>query len=259
MYNKLKKILGEYDAVNEFVELAIRDFKKTYSTMESQTDFLKNKSLEHNLYITSYDSNLFYKKISLNYIVSVHQCFETFLKEINDVGKKLGNYNWKYKKDDESWLICVVNNVLSVEEKEKNIYLIEACEYYRLVRNVAVHDFFEKKDPELMYKKLIGHIPELKLEYIKLNAPNEVSNIEFDDFILFSRVVQDLAKEIHNYFRYDPDKILDNVKLSNLKKFKNNENRLKKSIESLLNSKYHLDKDTFDKCSNKIYNKIMAH
>ncbi|MTI84261.1 MAG: hypothetical protein FH756_10220 [Firmicutes bacterium] len=256
LFKRLKKTLGEHDAVNEFIELIVRDFKGTYSVDGLEKDFLEKKSLEHNIYITSFDSDLLFRKIRLNYIVSVHQCLEMFLREINDEAKDLGMYKWNYRTEDKSWLICVVENIFSDINIVDFHDLISVCEYYRHVRNVAVHDFYDDADKE--FKKIDKYISKLRSRYPNLNAPNKIQDIGFDDFILFSRAAKEIAQSIINHFRYDPNKILNNNDFVKFKKFKNNPDRLKKAIKLALVSKYDLDTNTLSKSINKIYDDIMA-
>lgn len=175
MYNSFKKLLGEYDAVSEFIELMVRDFKYRYEDYIMDSKFLENKSKEHNIFITSYDYNIFSNKITTNYIVSVNQCFESFLKDVNINGKKIGKYTWNSRREGESWLNCIVNNVLTLEERESTQPIIELCEYYRLVRNHSVHSISKKDECEKNFKLLQKNIEFIKNRYSKLNAPNEIN------------------------------------------------------------------------------------
>lgn len=258
MYNNFKKLIGEYDSVNEFIELMVRDFHNNYKSELADPDFLKKKSAEHNIMLTSYKTNVFFQKISTSYIVSVQQCFETFLKEVNDKGKKLGSYNWKTKEKDESWLHCIINNVLSKNEINELQPLIQLCEYYRIVRNSAVHDFYDKNDCGKEFENVSKYSRQLEVMYNKLNAPNKYEQISFDDFIIFTRAAKDIAYKIYNSFKYDIDKILQETDLRNFYRYKNNTPRLKGAIKLFFRSNFNFSNETMDLFVEKAYNYIIA-
>lgn len=251
-------MLGEYDAVNEFIELIIRDFKKIYKTQSQEIDFLKEKSKEHNIIITSYNADLMYSKITQNYIVSVQQCFETFLKQIYEEGKNLGKQGWSFKEKEDTWLTCVTKNVLSKEQCDELDGLIEICDYYNKVRNFAVHDLSREDEIAKAYRDLQNIIPMIKSRYNTLNAPNKIEHINFDDFILFSRVSKDVAKSIFKHFEYDINKIIINNDFTKYRSFKNNPERLKSAIKGYLQTKYTLDQNSLDDCVEEICREIMA-
>ena len=77
--NNFKDILGQYCAINQFVELAKRcfiiDHAKDIETRESFIDLATQNSIT----LTDYDAGNMVNAISRSYIVNVHLCFETFL------------------------------------------------------------------------------------------------------------------------------------------------------------------------------------
>ncbi len=90
--------------------------------------------------------------ISRSYIVNVNLCFETFLKDMDAEIKCFGKKAHNAKDPKESWLECVVNNVVGKLPKEYQ-KLYELCNYYRLVRNTAVHDLRDVRTLDKKFKK----------------------------------------------------------------------------------------------------------
>lgn len=88
--NKFKQILGEYCAINQFVELSKRVFAYDHESDLSNIESFISLSEKHKLAIATYDLSQMTLKISLSYIVNVHQCFETFLKEVYNLNRAYG-------------------------------------------------------------------------------------------------------------------------------------------------------------------------
>lgn len=66
--------------------------------------------------------------ISRSYIVNVHLCFETFLKEICNEIKKYGKNPYQEKIQGDSWLKCDIKNIVSGKLSQDNQALFELCE-----------------------------------------------------------------------------------------------------------------------------------
>ena len=78
--NRFKDVLGQYCAINQFVELSKRCFIADYdSEIHTRNSFIE-LATQKEITLTSYDSEYMINAISRSYIVNVHLCFETFLK-----------------------------------------------------------------------------------------------------------------------------------------------------------------------------------
>jgi hypothetical protein len=91
-------------------------------------------------------------------------------------------------------------------------------------------------------------------EKFKVNAPNNYENLNFDDFVLFSRVTKDIAQQLCYATKpsaYDIAQMLSKreqggdpeINLRRLKLFSNNKDRLRKSLIRLLKSQYNLQEN----------------
>ncbi len=70
---------------------------------------------------------------------------------------------------------------------------LELFDYYRKVRNKYSHEYIDDLKMEKAYKQITNLNTQISSCYPKLNAPNEFDKINFDDFILFTRLVKDIA------------------------------------------------------------------
>lgn len=242
--NNFKDILGQYCAINQFVELSKRCFITDHKTeIQSRNNFIE-LATQKSITLTSYDSEYMLNTISKSYIVNVHLCFETFLKdacnEIRNFGKKL----YQEKSQDESWLNCTVKNIVADKLPLNEQALFELCEYYRLIRNTAVHDLCDIKSHKKEYKKLQNYNFNKDTKFVKLTAPNEYENISFDDFVMFSRSCVELATYLFNMISYDYAKIINAIPQSQILKWKKyKRERCEKAILAYVNTLFRIDKD----------------
>ncbi len=205
--NSYKTILGQYCAISQFVELSKRCFLDEHALEIEKRDSFIALATKNKITLTSYDSVTMVNAISRSYIVNVNLCFETFLKDMDAEIKCFGKKAHNAKDPKESWLECVVNNVVGKLPKEYQ-KLYELCNYYRLVRNTAVHDLRDVRTLEVEYKKLKKYDFRKESKFSKLIAPNPYDEIIFDDFVMFSGSSVELATFLFSQIEYDYDKIV---------------------------------------------------
>ena len=93
----------------------------------------KENTTEYAITLTNYDADAMVSEICRSYIVNVHLCFETFLKDVCQQINKCGKNEYKPRIQEESYLACAVRNICgnSISDDMKPLY--ELCEYYRLI------------------------------------------------------------------------------------------------------------------------------
>lgn len=206
--NNFKDVLGRYCVVNQFIELSKRCFESEHKgDIENRSSFIALAD-QYSITITNYDTKNISNNIARCYIVNVHLCFETFLKQACVQVKKYGKVKFKEKSQNESWLECAVKNIFDDKPTGDIKRLCDLCEYYRLVRNSTVHDLCDDEKRFKEYNKLHGYEFEIDAKYGKLSAPNRYDFISFDDFILFARVCEKLATCLYENIIYDYEKII---------------------------------------------------
>ncbi len=240
--HKFKDVLGEYCTINQFVELSKRCLVMEHeSEIGKRQDFIALAS-RYAITLTSYNAEQMVNAISRSYIVNIHLCFETFLKDVYYQVKSYGKYSFKEKQQTESWLKCVIKNTLTENIPEDIKPLIELCEYYRLIRNTAVHDLYDFDSHSKEYSKLQKYKFKTNTKFSKLSAPNSYEKISFDDFVMFSRSCIELATYIYYNISYDYKKIVTNMPKSNiatLRKYK--PQRQEKYLLAYINTRFRID------------------
>ena len=147
---------------------------------------------------------------------------------------------------EQSWLKCATNNIIQDKLPADKQAIYDLCEYYRLIRNSAVHDLCEVDDHIKEYKKLQKYDFKVEAKFSKLLAPNEYDNISFDDFVMFARSCVELATYLFNHISYDYEKIvLDaaNPQKADWKKY--TKERREKASLNYINTLFRID-DTLD-------------
>jgi hypothetical protein len=206
---------------------------------------------QYEITLTNYDAESMVGETCRNYIVNVHLCFETFLKDIYKQIKKYGEKEYKPKTQDESYLSCVIRNIFDGKLTNDMKPLYALCEYYRLVRNTAVHDLCDINSHKIEFDKLQKYNFKTQAKFSKLDAPNKYELISFDDFIMFSRSCVELATYIFENVSYDYKKIvteIPNTQVNTWKKYKRE--RREKAIYSYINTLYKADDDLIHQIPN---------
>ena len=256
--NNFKDILGQYCAINQFVELAKRcfiiDHAKDIETRESFIDLATQNSIT----LTDYDAGNMVNAISRSYIVNVHLCFETFLKEACGQVRKYGKNVYQDKEQDESWLKCATKNIVVGKLPIEKQALYDLCEYYRLIRNSAVHDLCNIDEHIKEYKKLNKYDFKTESKFVKLLAPNVYENVSFDDFVMFARSCVELATYLFKNISYDYEKIILDVPGSQVSIWKRyTRQRCEKAILAYINTLFTVD-DTLDDQITHLVDIVMA-
>lgn len=188
-YRALKKTLGEFDAVVECNELAIREF---IDRKNNDDDYIQKLSIKHSIRVNSFAVAKFNARIRQYYLLSVMQQFESFTQDFRrEWIKYYPNYNWDNKNSDETPLEWTLRNIkLTIPIPNE---LLQAHNYYRLVRNYMAHTDRDHAKID----KLHDTLSKLDSPIIPLCAcqaiPSPLDQIEFGDFILATNIVKSIA------------------------------------------------------------------
>ena len=191
--HNFKDILGQYCAINQFIELSKRCFLLEHNEDMATREAFIALATNNGITLTDYNVEAIVNAISKSYIVNVNLCFETFLKDACSQVKNYGKGTYQDKRQDESWLKCATNNIISSKLPADMQANYDLCEYYRLIRNSAVHDLCEVDNHVKEYIYLQKYDFKTESKFAKLSAPNKYENISYDDFIIFARSCVDLA------------------------------------------------------------------
>ena len=97
------------------------------------------------------------------------------------------------------WTLNIAFSGIEIDIKND----IVICEYYRLIRNCIVHN----GDSSAALKNKFALIK--VTDNPRLNAPNGLNSLTFDDQVLFSRAAYNVAKYIFNNSHYNINTIIE--------------------------------------------------
>ena len=114
-FRSLKKGLGEFDAVVECNELAIREFLQNLKASQDKNQFIQSLSQKHQIRVDTVSIDLFSSRIRLFYILSIMQQAEQFIDEFK---KEYKTYykDWTDKVDGETDFDNLLRNVYTSKE-----------------------------------------------------------------------------------------------------------------------------------------------
>lgn len=240
--NHFKDVLGKYCAINQFVELSKRCFVNEHKKEIQDRETFIELATKYAVTLTNYDADSMVSEICRSYIVNVHLCFETFLKDVCLQMKKYGKNEYIPKTQEESFLSCAVRNCCGnkLEDDKKSLY--DLCEYYRRIRNTSVHDLCEVNAHETEYRKLQKYDFKTETKFSELVAPNKYEMISFDDFVMFSRSCVELASYIFEKMSYDYEKIVLSIPEKQVKNWRRySQKRQEQAMYSYIKTLYKVD------------------
>ena len=243
-YRKLKKTLGEFDAVVECNEIAIKEFVEQ-APKEKIQQYVQQLSHKHKVKVDEVDFLKFGSRIRQYYISSVFQQAEQFLKD----------FKTEYLQyfPDKTW-VDFLKGETKLQNTLKNISLAlpndltDVYEYYRFVRNYMSHtdrDLEELKNRHIQIQNNANDF----LTKLHLSAlPNSLNEINFSDFLILTNVIKHIAFLISTSAKPGNERIaeilFDKAKengkraYQGLKKTKNDKNRFKAAIKSFITTNF---------------------
>lgn len=196
--------LGYVNVSNQYIELAVR-----YYGLEHENESLESMASAVGLSISALPEG-YYARVAKGYIIGIQSCFEKYLiafKELcGNPTEDVEAYDPKQQNRLEWTLRACYGRGLPEDIRE----YYHICNYYRLARNHSVHGGNQSAE----YKNAWALVKNSNRNFLKsglcnrLNAPNPIEKVTFDDQVLFSRVARLLAERIYKDSRYNWTKIL---------------------------------------------------
>lgn len=246
-YRKLKKTLGEFDAVVECNEIAIKEFIE-HASRYKINEYIQQLSKKHKLKVDEVNFLKFSTRIRQYYIASVFQQSEQFLKDFKIEYKKyFPEKKWLEPNDGETKLQNTLNNISLTITKD----ILDIYEYYRLVRNYMSHTDRDSGELKKIHTSICSNNNEF-INNVNLNIPNLLEKINFSDFLIITNVVKHIAFVISSHAKPENQIIAeilflqakDNPKTyQGIKKHINDNDRIDLAIKSYI-------KTTFGRFSN---------
>lgn len=268
-FRNLKKGLGEFDAVVECNEMAIREFLKNLKASKNKKQFIEDLSQSHGVRVNTVNVDLFSSRIRLFYILSVMQQAEQFFHEFKKEYKSYNGGTWNEKVDGDTDFDNLLQNIYSskgrgIDGIGKEVY--HGFEYYRFVRNRFAHsEENDLKKLNAQCNKITEYIDFYNSTFHSINCPNTYDKIDFNDFLLFTNIIKKIGYTLCEKCKPDNSILAEKIvnlevkvdnklikPLKNIYKHKNNPKRFSNAIGNLLNS-------TFGRINNHDKDEIIKH
>lgn len=243
-YRKLKKTLGEFDAVVECNEIAIKEFIEQ-APKENLQKYIQQLSSKHKVKVDEVDFLKFSSRIRQYYVASVSQQSEQFLKDFR--------IEWQEYFPEKVW-VEPGKGETKFQNTLKNISLslptdlIDIYEYYKIVRNYMSHTDRDLEELKSRYEKIQKNKNEFLSDLHLSRLPNTLNDIDFSDFLILTNIVKHIAYLISTSSKPDNDRIAeilfdkskadDGKTFKGLKKLKNDKDRFENALKSYITTSF---------------------
>ncbi|MDO5527117.1 MAG: hypothetical protein Q4F85_13660 [Prevotella sp.] len=184
--------LGEFDALVEYQEVASRNYLDAFNvTKETFRDYLIRTSSAVGIYLNDITLDNFKQVQHQGYLVFPNASFDEFISAyVKDVkflvtpGFELSNNNDECKFDRLLNALSVIGITPKIDDAKVKLY-----HYYRLLRNDIAHRL--NKDYAKEYDLI--DCPTIQSFYPTLGLPMPKNKLDFDDFILCTANIKNIA------------------------------------------------------------------
>jgi hypothetical protein len=123
--------------------------------------------------------------------------------------------------------------------------LISRFQYYRTVRNWVVHTKnADVRKPQAQYAEILPYSEEHRKLFASLSAPNSPLELNFDDFIFFTRLTKLIAEKICRLSEPASEDWARLLSLTPFKRLQANPERMRNAVAGKLRTEYGMDEPT---------------
>ena len=240
---RLWQVLGEYDALVEYIELTTRMFKTSFESQHELTfpEFLSSEAMKENICLNDLTLDNYETFKYKYYLILPNSSFDRFLDDFRIDFHTLFDKNIplsRHKTKLHSIVDYLVGDSFSISIEDFSISLYD---YYRLIRNSLAHDSL-KKEPEIVEIFSSLNIADVHSRYPRLSAPHDMDNLTFDDFILCTANIKSIAdkltKSLENKIDWGKFSRSNSNLFPKLKKFRSNKTRQVSYIKNVISDIY---------------------
>ena len=240
---RLWQVLGEYDALVEYIELTTRMFKTSFESQHELTfpEFLSSEAMKENICLNDLTLDNYETFKYKYYLILPNSSFDRFLDDFMIDFHTLFDKNIplsRHKTKLHSIVDYLVGDSFSILLEDFSISLYD---YYRLIRNSLAHDSL-KKEPEIVEIFSSLNIADVHSRYPRLSAPHDMDNLTFDDFILCTANIKSIAdkltKSLENKIDWGKFSRRNSNLFPKLKKFRSNRTRQISYIKNVISDIY---------------------
>ena len=240
---RLWQVLGEYDALVEYIELTTRMFKTSFESQHELTfpEFLSSEAMKENICLNDLTLDNYETFKYKYYLILPNSSFDRFLDDFMIDFHTLFDKNIPLSRNKtklHSIVDYLVGDSFSILLENFSISLYD---YYRLIRNSLAHDSL-KKEPEIVEIFSSLNIADVHSRYPRLSAPHDMDNLTFDDFILCTANIKSIAdkltKSLENKIDWGKFSRRNSNLFPKLKKFRSNRTRQVSYIKNVISDIY---------------------
>lgn len=240
---RLWQVLGEYDALVEYIELTTRMFKTSFESQHELTfpQFLSSEAMKENICLNDLTLDNYETFKYKYYLILPNSSFDRFLDDFMIDFHTLFDKNIPLSRNKtklHSIVDYLVGDSFSILLEDFSISLYD---YYRLIRNSLAHDSL-KKEPEMVEIFSSLNIADVHSRYPRLSAPHDMDNLTFDDFILCTANIKSIAdkltKSLENKIDWGKFSRRNSNLFPKLKKFRSNRTRQVSYIKNVISDIY---------------------
>lgn len=240
---RLWQVLGEYDALVEYIELTTRMFKTSFESQHELTfpEFLSSEAMKENICLNDLPLDNYETFKYKYYLILPNSSFDRFLDDFMIDFHTLFDKNIPLSRNKtklHSIVDYLVGDSFSILLEDFSISLYD---YYRLIRNSLAHDSL-KKEPEIVEIFSSLNIADVHSRYPRLSAPHDMDNLTFDDFILCTANIKSIAdkltKSLENKIDWGKFSRRNSNLFPKLKKFRSNRTRQVSYIKNVISDIY---------------------
>ena len=245
--------LGQADAMAECIELSIRHFLTQADNSVDKRIYIQQMSDAYGVKVNDVSFNDLRVRAAQLYLLNVFHEFEQYLEDFRK--EHPSRSEWK---DVDGSLFDKIRSNLN---GEIDCLQIEIIQYYWHIRNVFMHSKIDINKYDKLARKVRG-LTEQNEELKKYAAPNTVDALQFDDFILFTKVAKDVAKQMCIIGKPSDQLIVQTLmeckSFNLLRGFKNNPDRARRAVLKLIQSEYCLHPPESNNIEQLLLNRVLA-
>lgn len=210
----LYRELGDYDAMAEFMECALRYMLKHEDATAKLNELLADRIKETEIYLCDFTIERFLPMVRRGYLVFPIACMNAYLENLtNDLKALFGSENVmeqeikedktkktkEVKKNSVGKIVDLLNsNDIDIKIEE---YLVAIYDYYNKLRNAEAHHNKKEQTKEAieeLYDKVTIFQSDIQQRFPnqKTGIPHKHNEIDFDDFILCTATIKIIADEV---------------------------------------------------------------
>jgi hypothetical protein len=261
-YRTLKRSVGVFDGLVEMTEIALREIEQQSSASGDASAFIRMLSGKHGIAVN-------YKQFpgvrwfhAANAIAVTHNTFDIFLDDFRLESISLLKLPaWDFGSRKDSRLEVLLRNmpcdyqaaVKAVGQKGQ-----ELAEYYRLVRNHFVHAHGDDDSKvRRQHLKLADYVDALRQQYSVKAAPSLYDDLQFEDVILFTRLVKDIASSLCQAAIPTDEQIAERVEIKSMRGMIGSP-RLKQALMMELSTQFGLDPVDSDRIATILHRRLQG-